>query len=81
MLCMPPYKYWPLRVKLFAPEAVKNWELLEAKSALKLPEGLHVSVELEGVDGKSGDPGGGRTGSIDVMDGEDSDCPILWYVS
>ncbi|KDQ09537.1 hypothetical protein BOTBODRAFT_524952 [Botryobasidium botryosum FD-172 SS1] len=68
MLCMPPYKYWPLRVKLFAPEAVKAWEMLQAKSALKLPEGLDVSVELEGVDGKSGDPGNGRTSPIDVMD-------------
>ena len=63
-----PYTTWPLHVKLFTEEAVKIWSDASRKSPL--PQGLTVLVELEGVDGKSGEIGSGRTGPIDVTDGE-----------
>jgi len=67
MLTTHPYSSWPLHVKLFTPQAVKAWELA-AKSCDPLPQGTSVSIEFEGVDGKSGLRGTGRAGPIDVTD-------------
>lgn len=67
MIAAYPYNTWPLHVKLFTEEAVKHWTNLS--QTVNLPEGLTLSVELEGVDGKSGMTGSGRTGPIDVSDG------------
>lgn len=68
MLRTRPYNTWPLHVKLFTQEAVEYWD----ESISKLPEealpGFTASVELEGVDGLSGNVGSGREGPIDVMD-------------
>ena len=65
-----PFSTWPLHVKLFTDEAVKLWESLDKDAALApLPSGLTVNIELEGVDGKSGMLGSGRSGPIDVTDG------------
>jgi structure-specific endonuclease subunit SLX1 len=71
MLAAMPYTTWPLRVTLFSADAVRAWESAERahKLAHPLPHGCTVAVELEGVDGKSGVPGSGRTGPIDVTDG------------
>lgn len=62
-----PYNTWALHVKLFTAEAAKVWDGLSRKAPL-LP-GFTSTVELEGVDGKSGKTGSGRTGPIDVTDG------------
>ncbi|KAF8336422.1 uncharacterized protein EI90DRAFT_3045698 [Cantharellus anzutake] len=62
-----PYNSWPLHVKIFHPEAVNEWNKA-AKVIPDLPKGLQVTIELEGVDGKSGAIGSGRNGAIDVMD-------------
>lgn len=70
MISNHPYITWPLHVKLFTQEAVKGWEdAAKAAEALPLPPGFTCSVELEGVDGKSGKPGSGRKGPINVKDG------------
>ena len=37
-----------------------------------LPLGMTSTEEYEGVDGKSGSPGSGRVGPIDVTDGKRS---------
>jgi hypothetical protein len=71
MLCLPPYNTWPLRVKIFREEALKEWEKA-AKYIPKMPEGFSLSLELEGVDGNSGHRGSGRGGPIDVRDREDT---------
>lgn len=42
-----------------------------------LPPGFTCSVELEGVDGKSGHHGSGRRGPIAVDDGEPFIRPLL----
>lgn len=68
-----PYNTWPLHVKLFTEEAAKTWDTISQKEPL--PPGLTFSVELEGVDGKSGKEGSGRTGPIDVTDGMPSHSP------
>ncbi|KAI0634373.1 hypothetical protein C8Q77DRAFT_1056180 [Trametes polyzona] len=69
MLSSHPYNTWPLRVKLFTEEAAKIWNNSAKDTSIPpLPEGLEVSLELEGVDGKSGKPGSGRTVPIDVVD-------------
>lgn len=67
-----PYDIWPLHVKLFTKEAAKNWQAIAktVDNTLPLPPGFTCSVELEGVDGKSADPGSGRKGPILVTDGE-----------
>ena len=67
MLAYHPYNTWPLRVKIFTEEALKFWEAYS--QTFPSPEGLSVTIELEGVDGKSGKPGSGRMGPIDVTDG------------
>jgi hypothetical protein len=68
MINTPPYNSWPLHVKLFHPDAVKGWNAAEI-IVPDMPQGFTFSVELEGVDGKSGDYGSGRKGPIDVKDG------------
>jgi structure-specific endonuclease subunit SLX1 len=67
MLATHPYTSWPLRVKLFTPQAVKYWAAA-CKNASPLPPGFTYCVELEGVDGKRDDVGSGRVGPIDVTD-------------
>ncbi|KIO30116.1 hypothetical protein M407DRAFT_225399 [Tulasnella calospora MUT 4182] len=69
MLSVPPYNTWPLRVKIYSKEVARLWEKLADNSSL-LPKGVEVSHEMEGVDGKSGLIGSGRTGPIDVTDRE-----------
>lgn len=69
MLISHPYSSWPLHVKLFTPEAVKHWETVCKSQSQPLPPGLSCTIELEGVDGKSGQVGTGRTKPIDVTDG------------
>lgn len=67
MLSTSPYNTWPLRVKLYTPEVAKVWETLESEGP-PLSRGFEMTLEFEGVDAKSGLPGSGRTGPIDVMD-------------
>ena len=69
MLATHPYKNWPLHVTLFTEEAVQGWWNANKKASTPLPPGLTCKVELEGVHGKSGHPGSGRQGPIDVTDG------------
>ncbi|KAI0703046.1 hypothetical protein BC835DRAFT_1263322 [Cytidiella melzeri] len=66
MVAAHPYNTWPLRVKLFTKEAHKLWNV--AATSVNLPPGFTASVELEGVDGRSGEAGSGRTAPIDVTD-------------
>ncbi|KAJ7502827.1 hypothetical protein B0H11DRAFT_1986548 [Mycena galericulata] len=67
MLSTHPWSTWPLHVKLFTDLAVKGWE--SAKPGIPpLPQGFTCAVELEGVDGKSGQDGSGRQGPISVDD-------------
>ncbi|GJE93433.1 structure-specific endonuclease subunit SLX1 [Phanerochaete sordida] len=68
MIRSHPYNTWALHVKLFTEEAVKIWTALANKQPL--PAGFTSSIELEGVDGKSGKVGSGRTGPIDVTDSQ-----------
>ncbi|EPQ51778.1 hypothetical protein GLOTRDRAFT_80778, partial [Gloeophyllum trabeum ATCC 11539] len=71
MLASHPYSSWPLHVKLFTEEAAKAWNEVSRKidaNGLPLPRGFTHATELEGVDGKSGLKGTGRTGPIDVTD-------------
>ncbi|KAI0791500.1 hypothetical protein BC629DRAFT_366397 [Irpex lacteus] len=68
MVASHPYNTWPLRVKLFTEEAQKHWTT--ASKTTNLPPAFTFSVELEGVDGCSGNPGSGRTEPIDVTDRE-----------
>lgn len=87
MLSVHPYTTWPLHVKLFTRDAVKHWhdagssvakprskQLSTLDSLVSgIPRGLTVSVELEGVDGKTGDSEDvevGRGKPIEVTDGE-----------
>ncbi|KAI0649833.1 hypothetical protein C8Q79DRAFT_350476 [Trametes meyenii] len=71
MISSHPYNTWPLRVKLFTEEAEKAWNnSSKDTSMLPLPQGVYVSTEFEGVDGKSGRAGSGRTGPIDVADAQ-----------
>ncbi|KAF5388783.1 hypothetical protein D9757_005670 [Collybiopsis confluens] len=69
MISVHPYNLWPLRVKIFTPQALEVWQDLEnigkplrgrkgkeKADAIRpaiLPPGFTYSVELEGVDGKS----------------------------
>ncbi|KAL1721898.1 hypothetical protein EV715DRAFT_270768 [Schizophyllum commune] len=69
MITSHPYNLWPLHVKLFTAEAEKFWGMLAKAPAYRaLPRGLTASVELEGVDGQSGNRGSGRMGPVDVAD-------------
>ncbi|KAK7045732.1 Slx4p interacting protein [Paramarasmius palmivorus] len=81
MVSNHPYNTWPLHLKIFTAEAQRIWENIvnpqsrkgRKKTApsvnpLPLPQGFTVSVELEGVDGKSGLAGSGRNKAIDVKD-------------
>lgn len=70
MITRHPFNTWPLHVKLFTEEAVNLWKA--ASSAKSAPPGFTCSVELEGVDGKSGHSGTGRKGPIAVDDGRSS---------
>jgi len=78
MITRHPFNTWPLHVKLFTEEAVKFWEVASiAKDASAMPPGFTCSIELEGVDGKSGHVGSGRNGPIDIEDGHTLDlCEI-----
>lgn len=68
MISTHPYNTWPLHVKLFSEEAIKAWNAVSA-TCPDLPPGLKCSVEVEGVDGRSGKVGTGRSGEIEVNDG------------
>ena len=71
MLSSHPYNTWPLSVKLFTEEAEKIWNNAAKEAGMPpLPPGLKVLTELEGVDGQSGKPGSGRSGPIDITDGQ-----------
>ncbi|RPD61793.1 hypothetical protein L227DRAFT_562759 [Lentinus tigrinus ALCF2SS1-6] len=70
MVSSHPYNTWPLSVTLFTEDAEKAWNnAAKAAGMPPLPSSLKVTTELEGVDGKSGKPGLGRTEPIDVTDG------------
>jgi len=69
MLTLSPWNAWPLRVRLYTSEALKLWNESD-QSSPPLPLGFTHTVELEGVDGKSGEMGSGRSGPIEVTDGE-----------
>jgi structure-specific endonuclease subunit SLX1 len=66
MIASHPYNTWPLRANFFTEEAHQLWNT--AAKPLNLPPGFSFSVELEGVDGCSGQTGSGRHGPIDVTD-------------
>ncbi|KAF5370582.1 hypothetical protein D9758_002138 [Tetrapyrgos nigripes] len=81
MLTHHPYDTWPLHVKIFTSEAEKCWNELNASKMIgakrgaavamrSLPLGFKWTVELEGVDGKSGKLGSGRKGPLEVKDEE-----------
>jgi structure-specific endonuclease subunit SLX1 len=72
MISRYPFTSWPLHVKLFTEEAVKYWDAAARKSKTPLPLGFICSVELEGVDGKSGLVGSGRVGPMRADDGKNS---------
>ncbi|KAG6862348.1 hypothetical protein C0995_016046 [Termitomyces sp. Mi166 len=67
MISTHPYNTWPLHVKLFSDEAVTAWTAATRNSA-PMPPGFTCSIELEGVDGKSGEVGSGRREPINVKD-------------
>lgn len=70
MISNHPYNTWPLHIKLFTDEAVRRWN--DANSDVDMPPippGFTSSIELEGVDGNSGQLGSGRHGPINVQDG------------
>ena len=71
MISRPPFNTWPLHVKLFTPEADQHWKASVINDlAPPLPPGFTCTLELEGVDGKSGHVGSGRQGPISVNDGK-----------
>ncbi|TBU53631.1 hypothetical protein BD310DRAFT_138826 [Dichomitus squalens] len=71
MVSSHPYNTWPLSVKIFTAEAEKAWIIAgKANGMPPLPIGIEVATEFEGVDGKSGITGSGRTGPIDVTDAQ-----------
>ena len=71
MLATSPYNMWPLHVKIFTKAALKIWKDAEESIGefAPLPIGFTCTIELEGVDGKSGETGNGRTEPIEVNDG------------
>jgi structure-specific endonuclease subunit SLX1 len=68
MVTAHPYNMWPLHIKFFTSASKKAWD--EATVSQPLPSGMTLTEEYEGVDGKSGLPGSGRVGPIDVTDGK-----------
>ncbi|KAJ7874733.1 hypothetical protein B0H14DRAFT_2717316 [Mycena olivaceomarginata] len=68
MLSTHPWCTWPLHVKLFTDAAVKGWNTANDNTSVPLPLGFTCAVELEGVDGKSGQVGSGRRGPLSVDD-------------
>ena len=68
MVTVHPYNMWPLHVKFFTSTSKKAWQ--EAAAPQPLPLGMTFTEEYEGVDGKSGLPGSGRVGPMDVADGK-----------
>ncbi|THH21381.1 hypothetical protein EW146_g138 [Bondarzewia mesenterica] len=71
MLSCQPYNTWPLHVKLFTNDAIEAWDGTtkgRKGSVPLLPAGVRVEIELEGVDGNSGEVGSGRHEPIDVSD-------------
>ncbi|KAH7337612.1 hypothetical protein B0J17DRAFT_432336, partial [Rhizoctonia solani] len=83
MLPISPYNTWPLHVKIFTEEAKELWDKVqEIKTNEPLPDGLTISVELEGVDGKSASrQSSARTGPIEVKDTEFNSSHIHKYQS
>ena len=73
MICCSPYNTWPLHVKIFRPEALKEWENA-TKAIPDMPPGFTVSVELEGVDGNGLGDDSGWGGPIDVRDSQYTWC-------
>lgn len=79
MISTHPYNIWPLQIKLFTEEAVKFWDQSCGNSKTKskaagvslapLPPQFSYTIELEGVDGRSGYADSKRTGPISVRDG------------
>ena len=70
MISKPPFNTWPLHVKLFTHEADQYWKDSTNDVASPLPPGFTCTLELEGVDGKSGYVGSGRQGPISIDDGK-----------
>ncbi|KAF8070339.1 hypothetical protein FPV67DRAFT_1013295 [Lyophyllum atratum] len=69
MIANHPYHKWPLHVKLFTEDAVTAWnEATKDITQTPMPPGFTYSIELEGVDGKSGKVGSGRCVPISVKD-------------
>ena len=68
MVTTHPYNMWPLHIKFFTSMSKKAWD--EAAVSQPFPAGMTFTEEYEGVDGKSGLPGSGRVGPIDVTDGK-----------
>ncbi|KAF8813687.1 hypothetical protein BYT27DRAFT_7083185, partial [Phlegmacium glaucopus] len=69
MISRPPFNTWPLHVKLFTHEAHQHWkDSMSGDVASPLPPGFTCTLELEGVDGKSGHVGSGRRGPITIND-------------
>ena len=66
---MSPFNTWPLHVRLFTHEAEMYWKYGN-DVAPPLPPGFTCSLELEGVDGKSGLVGTGRQGPTSIDDGK-----------
>ena len=71
MISRPPFNTWPLHIKLFTHEADRYWKDSATNDvASPLPPGFTCTLELEGVDGKSGHIGSGRRGPISINDGK-----------
>ncbi|KAJ6602178.1 hypothetical protein B0H10DRAFT_2230287 [Mycena sp. CBHHK59/15] len=69
MISTHPYSSWPLHVKLFTDAAVKGWANANKDASVPaLPQGFTYVIELEGVDGKSGQVGSGRDGPLSAND-------------
>lgn len=69
MVTAHPYNMWPLHIKFFTSTSKKAWDGVTVSQPL--PAGMTLTEEYEGVDGKSGLPGSGRAGPIDVTDGKE----------
>lgn len=80
MLSTHPWCTWPLHVKLFTDAAVKGWNTANDNTSVPLPLGFTCAVELEGVDGKSGQVGSGRCGPLSVDDGNFESCFATFFV-
>jgi structure-specific endonuclease subunit SLX1 len=78
MLSTHPWSTWPLHVKLFTDGAVKGWKSANDQINMPLPLGFTCTVELEGVDGKSGQAGSGRLGPLNVDDGNVA-VPLVYF--